>query len=55
MVFMYKVFNNSLPNNLLAYFKKVYDCHQYNTRKNNVNFVHTIACFYMTVSDNCVE
>ena len=27
MVFMYKVFNNSLPNNLLVYFKKVYDCH----------------------------
>ena len=38
MVFMYKVFNNSLPNNLLVYFKKVYDCHQHNTRKNNVNF-----------------
>ena len=35
---MYKVFNNSLPNNLLVYFKKVYDCHQHNTRKNNVNF-----------------
>ena len=27
MVFMYKVFNNSLPNNLLVYFNKVYDCH----------------------------
>ena len=38
MMFMYKVFNNSLPNNLLVYFKEVYDCHQHNTRKNNVNF-----------------
>ena len=38
MVFMFKVFNNSSPNNLLVYFKKVYNCHQHNTRKNNVNF-----------------
>ena len=36
---MYKVFNNSLPNNLFVYFKKEYDCHQYNTGKNNVNFI----------------
>ena len=38
MVFINKVFNKSLPNNMLVYFKKVYDCHQHNTRKNNVNF-----------------
>ena len=38
MVFMYKVFNNSLPKKLLVYFKKVYDCHQHNTRENKVNF-----------------
>ena len=38
MVFMYTVFNNSLPKNLLVYFKKVYDCHEHNTRNNNVNF-----------------
>ena len=37
MVFVYKVFNNSLPNNLLVYFKKVY------TRKNNVNFFSRTA------------
>ena len=38
ILFVYKVFNYSLPNNLLVYFKQVHDCHQHNTRKNNVNF-----------------
>ena len=36
--FMYKAFHNSLPANLLSYFKKVNGSHNHNTRNNNLNF-----------------
>ena len=55
MVFMYKVFNNSLPNNLLVYFKKVYDCHQHNTRKNNVNFKIRFSRTTMKATSLCMK
>ena len=55
MVFMYKVFNNSLPNNLLVYFKKVYDCHQHNTRKNNVNFKIRFSRITMKATSLCMK
>ena len=35
---MYKAFHNSLPANLLSYFKKVNGSHNHNTRNNNLNF-----------------
>ena len=38
LVFMYKAFHNSLPANLLSYFKKVNGSHNHNTRNNNLNF-----------------
>ena len=55
MVFMYKVFNNSLPNNLLVYFKKVYDCHEHNTRNNNVNFKIRFSRTTMKATSLCME
>ena len=55
MVFMYKVFNNSLPNKLLVYFKKVYDCHQHNTRKNNVNFKIRFSRTTMKATSLCMK
>ena len=55
MVFMYKVFNNSLPNNLLVYFKKVYDCHQHNTRKKNVNFKIRFSRTTMKATSLCMK
>ena len=54
MVFMYKVFNNSLPNNLLVYFGKVYDFHQHNTRKNNVNFKIRFSGTTMKSTSLCI-
>ena len=38
MVFMFKVYAKLLPTNLLSFFKKVNDSHNYNTRNNNNNF-----------------
>ena len=38
LVFMYKAFHNSLPANLLSYFKKVNGSHNHSTRNNNLNF-----------------
>ena len=38
LVFMYKAFHNSLPANLLSYFKKVNGSHNHNIRNNNLNF-----------------
>ena len=38
LVFMFKAFHNSLPANLLSYFKKVNGSHNHNTRNNNLNF-----------------
>ena len=38
MVFMFKVHANLLPTNLLSFFKKVNDSHNYNTRINNNKF-----------------
>ena len=38
LVFMYKAFHNSLPANLLSYFKKVNGSHIHRTRNNNLNF-----------------
>ena len=55
MVFMYKVFNNSLPNNLLVYFKKVNDCHEHNTRKNNVNFKIRFSRTTMKATSLCMK
>ena len=55
MVFMYKVFNNSLPNNLLVYFKKVYDCHEHNTRNNNVNFKIRFRITTMKATSLCMK
>ena len=55
MVFMYKVFNNSLPNNLLVYFKKVNDCHEHNTRKNNVNFKIGFSRTTMKATSLCMK
>ena len=55
MVFMYKVFNNSLPNNLLVYFKKVYDCHQHNTMKNYVNFKIRFSRTTMKATHLCMK
>ena len=55
MVFMYKVFNNSLPNNLLVYFKKVNDCHEHNTRKNNVNFKIRFSRTTMKATSLCTK
>ena len=55
MVFMYKVFNNSLPNNLLVYFKKVYDCHEHNTRNNNVNFKIRFSRTTMKATSLCMK
>ena len=55
MVFMYKVFNNSLPNKLLVYFKNVYDCHQHNTRKKNVNFKIRFSRTTMKATSLCMK
>ena len=38
LVFMYKAFHNSLPANLLSYFKFFYGSHNHSTRNNNLNF-----------------
>ena len=38
MVFMFKVYANLLPTNLLSFFKKVNDSHNYNTHNNNNKF-----------------
>ena len=38
LVFMYKAFHNSLPANLLSYFKKVNGSHNHGTRNNHLNF-----------------
>ena len=38
MVFMFKVYAKLLPTNLLSFFKKVNDSHNYNTRNNNKKF-----------------
>ena len=38
MVFIFKVYAKLLPTNLLSFFKKVNDSHNYNTRNNNNNF-----------------
>ena len=38
LVFMYKAFHNLLPTNLLSYFKKVNDSHNYNIRNNTLSF-----------------
>ena len=38
LVLMYKAFHNSLPANLLSYFKKVNGSHNHSTRNNNLNF-----------------
>ena len=38
LVFMYKAFNNSLPANVLSYFKKGNGSHNHSTRNNNLNF-----------------
>ena len=35
---MFKVYPNLLPTNLLSFFKKVNDSHNYNTRNNNNKF-----------------
>ena len=35
---MYKAFHNSLPANVLSYFKKVNGSHNHSTRNNNLNF-----------------
>ena len=55
MVFMYKVFNNSLPNNLLVYVKKVYDCHEHNIRNNNVNFKIRFSRTTMKAASLCMK
>ena len=39
MVFMFKVYANLSPTNLLSFFKKVNDSHNYNTRNNNNKFI----------------
>ena len=45
MVFMFKVYAKLLPTNLLSFFKKVNDSHNYNTRNNkkkfNIRFTRT--------------
>ena len=41
MVFMFKVYANRLPTNLLSFFKKVNDSHNYNTRNINNKFKFT--------------
>ena len=38
LVFTYKAFHNSLPANVLSYFKKINGSHNHNTRNNNLNF-----------------
>ena len=41
LVFMYKAFRNSVPTNVLSYFKKVNDSndsHNHNTRQNKLSF-----------------
>ena len=38
MVFLFKVYANLLPTDLLSCFKKVNDSHNYNTRNNNNKF-----------------
>ena len=38
VVFMFKVYNNQFPRHLLSFFKRVYDIHNHNTRKNVNNF-----------------
>ncbi len=38
MVFMYKVYNNLLPANIMSYFKIINACHNHNFRMKNCNF-----------------
>ena len=38
VVFMFKVYNKQLPRHLLCFFKRLYDSHNHNTRKNVNNF-----------------
>ena len=55
MVFMNKVFNNSVPNNVLVYLKKRFDCHQHNTRKKKFNFKMRFSRTIMKATRLCMK
>ena len=38
MVFMYRVYNNLLPANIMSYFKTINACHNHHVRMKNCNF-----------------
>ena len=38
MVFMYKVYNKLLPDNIMSYLKTINTCHNHNVRMKNCNF-----------------
>ena len=38
MVFMYKVYNKLLHDNIMSYFKTINTCHNHNVRMKNCNF-----------------